>query len=73
MNWLNENFLIASLIWSSIGIGYWIYGKRQPSIVSMVGGAAMIIVSTFVASILWMSVACVAVMALVFMLIRQGY
>ncbi len=73
MNWLNGNFLIASLIWSSIGLGYWIYGKRQQSITPMIGGAAMILVSTFVASILWMSALCVGLMAVVYLLVRQGY
>ena len=64
MNWLNENFLLASLIWSSVGFGYWIYGKKQASLMSMIAGGAMIAVSTFVANILWMSVLCVALMAL---------
>jgi hypothetical protein len=73
MNWLNGNFLIASMIWSSIGFGYWIYGKRQASLLSMIGGGLMIVVSTFVASILWMSVLCVALMAVVYWLLRQGY
>jgi hypothetical protein len=72
VNWFNENFLFASMIWGSIGMGYWIYGKRQASMASMLSGAAMIVISTFVASILWMSVACVALMLLVFLLVRQG-
>jgi UDP-N-acetylmuramyl pentapeptide phosphotransferase/UDP-N-acetylglucosamine-1-phosphate transferase len=73
VNWLNGDFLLASLIWSSIGLGYWIYGKRQQSITPMMGGGLMILVSTFVASILWMSVLCVAVMAIVYWLVKQGY
>jgi hypothetical protein len=73
MNWLNPNFLFASLIWGSIGVGYWIYGKRQSSMAAMLGGVAMTVVSTFVASILWMSVLCVGVMAVVYLLARQGY
>jgi len=73
MNWLNGNFLLASLVWSSIGLGYWIYGKRQASIMSMMGGGLMILVSTFVASILWMSVLCVALMLLVYLLVREGH
>ena len=39
----------------------------------MMGGGLMILVSTFVASILWMSVLCVAVMAIVYWLVKQGY
>ena len=31
VNLLDANFLFASLIWGSVGAGYFIYGKRQQS------------------------------------------
>ena len=73
MTFLDANFLFASLIWGSIGIGYFIYGKRQQSWVPMVGGIVMMAVSYLVGSALVMSLICAGLMALVYVLLRQGW
>ncbi len=73
MNWFDPNFLFASLFWSSVGMGYFIYGKRQQAIVPLIAGIVMIVVSCFVASIWLMSLLCVGLMALVYALVRRGY
>jgi hypothetical protein len=73
MNWLNGNFLVASLIWGSIGSGYLIYGWKQKAVMPLVGGAAMTAASFFITSALYMSLACIAVMAGVYWLVKQGY
>jgi len=73
VNLLNSNFLFASLLWGSIGVGYCIYGRRQRSIVPFLGGVAMIAVSYFVGSALLMSLLCVALIAGVYFLVKQGY
>lgn len=69
----NTSFLFASLFWGSVGGGYWIYGKRQRSMMPMVGGVAMIVVSCFIESALLMSLICLALMAGVYWLMKQGY
>ena len=69
----NANFLFASLIWGSVGMGYFVYGKRQGSWVPMVGGVVMMVASYFVGSAFLMSLACLAVMAGVYFLLKQGY
>lgn len=69
----NTSFLFASLFWGSVGGGYWIYGKRQRSMMPMVGGVAMILVSCFIESALLMSMICLALMAGVYWLVKQGY
>ena len=69
----NTQFLFASLIWESIGIGYFIYGKKQKSWVPMVGGAMMIAASYFVGSALLMSLLCGGLMVAVYVLLKQGY
>jgi lipid-A-disaccharide synthase-like uncharacterized protein len=51
------SFLFASLLWGSVGLGYFIYGKKQQSVSPMVGGILMMIVSYFIASALLMSLA----------------
>ena len=69
----NTQFLFASLIWESIGIGYFIYGKKQKSWVPMVGGAMMIAASYFAGSALLMSLLCAGLMVAVYVLLKQGY
>jgi hypothetical protein len=73
VNLLDAHFLFASLIWSSVGLGYCIYGKRQQSWLPLVAGIVMIMVSYFVGSALLMSLICAGLMALVYILLKQGY
>ncbi len=68
-----SSFLFASLIWGSIGVGYFIYGKRQQSWIAMVGGVVMIAVSYFAGSAWVMSLVCLAIVAAVYVLTKQGY
>jgi hypothetical protein len=69
----NPSFLFASLIWGSIGIGYFVYGKKQRSIVPTVGGILMVTASYFAGSAGAMSVICAGIMLGVYLLWRQGY
>ncbi len=73
MNLLDPGYLFASLFWGSVGIAYFIYGKRQQSFVPLIGGVVMVAVSYVVGSALLMSAICVALIAGVYLLIRQGY
>jgi ABC-type glycerol-3-phosphate transport system permease component len=52
-------------------VGYFIYGKKQRSGFPMAGGVAMIVASYFAGSILAMSLICIAVMVLVYVLLRR--
>jgi hypothetical protein len=73
VNLLDPTFLFASLIWGSIGVGYFIYGKKQQSIIALIGGVLMVTASYFVGSALLMSVICLGLMAAVYLLVRNGY
>jgi len=70
---LDEHFLFASLFWGSVGAGYLIYARRQRMIIPFLGGVAMIGVSYFVSSWVWMSVVCIALMVAMYQLIKRGY
>jgi hypothetical protein len=70
---LNANYLFASLIWGSIGVGYFIYGRRQASIVPLIGGILMVTASYFASSALTMSLICIGLIAAVYMLLARGY
>ena len=68
----NSNVLFASLFWGSVGAGYFIFGKKQRSWAPMVGGIVMIGVSYVVGSVSLMSLASIAIMAAVYVLIKRG-
>ena len=70
---LNTHFLFASLVWGSVGVGYFVYGKKQSSWLPMTGGVLMIAVSYFIGSALVMSLICVGLMAAIYVLLKRGY
>jgi len=69
----NTSFLFASLLWGSIGLGYFIYGKKQGSWIPMVGGVCIIAASYIVSSALLMSLLCIGLMAAVYALLKRDY
>jgi hypothetical protein len=69
----NANFLFASLLWGSVGLGYFIYGKKQTSWPPMIGGVLMIGLSYFAGSALLMSLGCVGLGAAVYVLLKRGF
>jgi hypothetical protein len=70
---LSTNFLLASLLWGSVGFGYFIYGKKQSSWIPMLGGVFMMAASYFIGSALVMSLISLALIAGVYFLLKQGY
>ncbi len=72
-NLLNAHYLVASLIWGSVGLGFFIYGKKQQSMVPMFGGLLIIGISHFIDSALYMSLAAIALLAGVYWLKKQGH
>lgn len=73
VNLPDSKFLFASLLWGSIGFGYFLYGKRQQSTLPMIGGVVMVAISYLVGSWFWMSLLCLALMLTVYWLLKQGY
>jgi hypothetical protein len=65
--------LFASLIWGSVGVGYFIYGRKQSSWAPMTGGVLMIAVSYLSGSALVMSLLCLGIMGAVYFLLKRGY
>ena len=70
--WLNANTLFASLIWGSVGAGYFIYGKKQGAMWPLLGGIVMIAISFLIANWLWMSLASIGVMLGIWWAVRRG-
>ena len=72
-NLFDASFLFASLLWGSVGVGYFIYGKKSGGTMPMVGGVLMIAASYVISSWLLMSLLCLAVIIAVYQLMKQGY
>ncbi len=70
---LDVNVLFASLVWGSIGLGYFIYGKRQQSWIPLVAGLLMMAVSYFASTALVMSAIELGLMGAVYVLLKRGY
>jgi hypothetical protein len=71
-NWGNYNTLFASLFWGSIGLGFSIYGKKQGAMVPLFGGVALMAVSYFISSALYMSLVCGGLLAAIIWLRKWG-
>jgi len=61
----NTHSLVASLIWSAIGLGLFVYGKRQQAMAPLFGGLLLIGISYFIGSALHMSLAGASVLAVI--------
>lgn len=68
----NSNSLFASLIWGSIGLGFAIYGKRQKAMTPLIGGVALMAISYFISSALYMSLVGAALVAGIVWRVRCG-
>ena len=60
---LDASFMLASVLWSGIGVGFWVYGKKQRSAPALYGGVVLIAASCLISSAFWMSVACIGIIA----------
>jgi len=72
MDWMNQSFLWASLVWGAVASGYLVYGWKQKSAIPLAGGGAMTIIS-FLLPAFWMSVVSIAIMYAVWWLMKEGY
>jgi hypothetical protein len=67
----DANSLIASLLWGAVGMGFFIYGKKQQAMVPLFGGLVLVGLSYFIASALYMSLAGVALLTVIIWLLKQ--
>ncbi len=56
--------LLWGLLFSSIGLGYFLYGKRQKALVPTLCGVVLMIFPYFVSSAWWLVIIGVALMAM---------
>ena len=70
---LDTNFLLASLLWGTVGSGYFLYGKKQAAAVPMIGGLVLIVLSFFISSAFLLSLISIALIVGMHRLMRLGY
>jgi len=61
---MEMNQLLLSLLFGTIGLGMFIYGKKAMRFVALGAGLGLMIVPYFISNLLLMSGVCVALMAL---------
>ncbi len=49
------NFLLASMVWGTIGTGCLVYGKKEAAAPALVAGLALVVLSSFIRSPLLLS------------------
>ena len=69
----DENTLMASVFWGAIGSGFFIYGWKQKSAIPLGTGVVMVGLSYFVGSALYMSLAEVATLVVMYWMKKQGH
>ena len=60
---MTANWLLLSMVYSTIGLGMFLYGKRAVRIIPLIAGLALMAIPYFIASLLWMSVVSLLLMA----------
>ncbi len=65
---MDTNWLLLSMVYSTVGLGMFMYGKKAVRFVPLLAGVALMIVPFFMSSLLWMSIVCVALMGSPFLL-----
>ncbi|MDB6029262.1 MAG: Amino acid transport protein [Verrucomicrobiales bacterium] len=64
----SENTLIASMFWGAVGMGFFVYGKKQRAMTALFGGILVMGFTYFIESALYMSLASIAVIIAIFVL-----
>lgn len=70
---LSMGFLFASLVVSAIGLGFFLYGKRQGRPVQLLGGLGLMVYPIFVHSVAWMLGIGALVVGGLWFALRLGY
>jgi hypothetical protein len=68
---LDGRSFLAAIVWGSIGLGVFLYGKRQKSMLALCGGGALMLLTYLVESALLMTLIGVIILAVMFHLSRR--
>jgi len=61
---MNTSLLLWGVLFSSVGMGYFVYGKKQDRRVAMYCGVALMIIPYFIGSVYVLVALCLVLLAL---------
>ncbi|HTQ41894.1 MAG TPA: hypothetical protein VMI75_03985 [Polyangiaceae bacterium] len=70
---LDANALLASIMIGTVGLGVFIYGKRQSRLPQMIAGIALMAYPYFVSNVLLMAGIAMALLAALWLVTRLGW
>jgi hypothetical protein len=70
---LDPAWLLVSLVISGVGLGLFLYGKKQTRIPHLVTGIILMVYSYAVSSVFWMVVIGVLLLGVLWLLVRLGW
>ena len=70
---LSPGNLFASLVIGTIGMGFFLYGKKQQRMPQLIAGLALMVYPYFIPNVGWMIAVGVALMAALFAVVRFGW
>jgi hypothetical protein len=69
----NPAWLLISLVISGVGLGLFLYGKKQTRIPHLVIGIVLMVYTYAVTSVFWMVLIGVLLLAVLWLLVRLGW
>lgn len=69
---MDINWLLLSMVYSTIGLGMFMYGKKAVRFVPLVAGLLLMIIPYFLSSLLWMTVVSAIIMVSPFFIGGEG-
>lgn len=69
----DTDFLLASLFWGTVGVAFFVYGKKQGLAAPMIGGGLLVGASYLIHSALILSLVGIGLIAGTVWGIKQGY
>lgn len=64
-------YLYAAIVWSAVGLGFFVYGRRRRHIIPVIGGVILMSLSGIVNTTLLLSLASAGIAILIYMLDKR--
>lgn len=68
---MDYTYLFAALLWGSIGMGFFIYGKKQKSLYPLIGGILLMGISYVIRTALYLSLASMAIIGGIYVMRKR--
>ena len=69
---MDMTYLFTALVWSSIGLGFFLYGKKQQKFIPLIGGLCLMGMSYLIRTPLNLSLGSLAVIAAIYFTRNMG-